>query len=100
METKRILDVADRRLGEVRYLAGEEYSIADIAAYAWFGYFHRGEAYDGGFEFLDFASYRHIDRWARELDQREGVKRGSRVNRDMEGYAKERHSAADIDAVM
>lgn len=100
METKRILDVADRRLGEVGYLAGEEYSIADMAAYAWFGYFHRREAYDGGFEFLDFGSYHHIDRWARELGQREAVKRGCRVNRAMEGHAKERHSAADIDAVM
>lgn len=100
MEVKRILDVADRRLAEARYFAGDEYSIADIAIHGWFGYFHRGEAYEGGAEFLDFYSYRNIDRWCRELDQREGVKRGARVNRDMEGYTRERHSAADIDAVL
>lgn len=100
METKRIFDVADRRLAESRYLAGDEYSIADVAVYGWFGYFHRGEAYDDGHIFLDLPGYRHIDRWVRELDQRTGVKRGSRVNRDMEGYVRERHSAADIDAVL
>ena len=100
METKRIFDVADRRLGEARYLAGDAYSIADMAVYGWFGYFHRGEAYEGGAEFLDLASYRNIDRWCTELSAREGVRRGTKVNRDAEGYARERHSAADIDAVM
>ena len=105
METKRILDVADRRLGEARYLAGDAYSIADMAAYGWFGYFHRGEAYQGengldGIAFLDFASYRNIDRWCRELGEREGLRRGVRVNREGEGYVRDRHSAADIDAVM
>lgn len=100
METKRIFDVADRRLAEARYFAGDEFTIADIAIYGWLGYFHRGEAYEGGGEFLDVASYRDIDRWCGELEQREGIKRGIRVNRDGEDYAKERHSAADIDAVL
>lgn len=100
METKRIFDVADRRLAEARYFAGDEFTIADIAIYGWIGYFHRGEAYQGGGEFLDVASYTNIDRWCRELEQREGVRRGLRVNRDAEGYTKERHSAADIDAVL
>lgn len=100
METKRIFDVANRRLAESRHLAGDEYSIADIAVYGWFGYFHRGEAYDDGHVFLDVAGYRHIDRWVRELDQRPGVKRGTCVNRNQEGFVRERHSAADIDAVL
>lgn len=100
METKRILDVADRRLGEARYLAGTEYTVADIAVYGWLGYFHRGEAYDGGAEFLDFASYRNIDRWCTELGERTGVRRGRRVNREGDGYVRDRHRAADIDAVM
>lgn len=100
MEAKRIFDVADRRLAETRYFAGEDFTIADIAIYGWFGAFHRGEAYKGGPEFLDFASYRHVGRWAAEITDREGVNRGIRVNRDGEGYARERHSAADIDAVL
>lgn len=100
MEAKRIFDVADKRLAEARYLAGDTFSIADIAVYGWFGYFHRGEAYEGGAGFLDFASYRNIDRWCRELEQREGIQRGLRVNRDGEGYIKDRHAAADIDAVL
>ncbi len=100
MEAKRIFDVADRRLAEARYFAGDDYTIADIAIYGWLGAFHRGEAYEGGPEFLDFASYRHVDRWATELGQREGVRRGIKVNRNGDGYARERHSAADIDAVL
>jgi GSH-dependent disulfide-bond oxidoreductase len=100
MEAKRIFDVADRRLGEAEWFAGDACSIADIAIYGWLGYFHRGEAYGGGAEFLDFASYRNIDRWAKVVGAREPVRRGLRVGRDAEGYAKERHSAADIDAVM
>jgi GST-like protein len=100
MEAKRIFDVADRRLAESRYFAGDDYTIADMAIYGWFGAFHRREAYPGGPEFLDFASYRNIDRWATELGQREGVRRGIVVTRNGEGYARERHSAADIDAVL
>jgi GST-like protein len=105
METKRIFDVADRRLAEARYLAGDTYTIADMAVYGWLGYFHRGEAYNGddgtdGTAFLDFASYRNVDRWCRELGERPGLRRGIKVNREGEGYVRDRHSAADIDAVM
>jgi GST-like protein len=100
MESKRIFDVADRRLAEARYFAGDEFTIADIAIYGWIGYFHRGEAYEGGREFLDVQSYRNIDRWCQELEAREGIRRGLRVNREGEGYTRDRHSAADIDAVL
>ena len=100
MEAKRIFDVADRRLGESRYLAGDAYSIADIAVYGWFGMFHRGEAYNGGARFLDFPSYRNIARWADELGARPAVQRGILVNREGEGKVPERHSAADIDTVL
>ena len=100
MEVKRLFDVADRRLAETRYFAGEEYTIADIAIYGWFGYFFRGEAYDGAAEFLDIAAYTNVVRWTGELNARTAVQRGTRVNREAEGYALERHSAADIDAVM
>jgi GST-like protein len=100
MEAKRIFDVADRRLAETRYLAGDEYTIADMAAYGWLGMFHRGEAYAGGGRFLDFPSYKNLARWGEEIGAREPVQRGIRVNREGEGLAPERHSAADIDAVM
>lgn len=100
MEVKRIFDVADRRLAEARYFAGDEYSIADIAIFGWFRYFHSENAYGGGTEFLDIPSYANVGRWIGEIDERLPVKRGLRVNRDAEDFAKERHSAADIDAVM
>ena len=100
MEAKRLFDVADRRLAEAEWFAGAEPTIADIAIYGWLGYFHRGEAYKGGAEFLDFASYRHVARWCEAMGARRGVQRGIRVNRDGAGYVLERHAAADIDAVM
>lgn len=100
METKRIFDVADRRLGETRFLAGDEYTIADIAVFGWAAYFHSGEAYDGGSRFVDIDSYRNLDRWVRDISARPGVRRGRIVNRPSEGSARERHSAADIDAVL
>lgn len=100
METKRIFDVADRHLAASHYFAGADYTIADIAIFGWFNYFHSNDAYGGGTEFLAINSYRNVDRWVRELQARVPVQRGLRVNRDAEGYAKERHSAADIDAVM
>jgi GST-like protein len=100
MEVKRIFDVADRRLAEAHYLAGDEYSIADIANFTWMRYFHSADAYQGGTRFLDIPSYRNVDRWIRELDSRVPVKRGLRVNLSSEGTTRERHSAADIDVVM
>lgn len=100
METKRILDVADKRLGESRYLAGSEYSIADIAAYGWFGGFVRGDAYGDAATFLDVASYENLMRWGEEVGARTPVQRGRIVNRNGEGMVRERHSAADIDIVL
>lgn len=100
MEVKRIFDVADRRLAESRFLAGNEYSIADIANFAWLGHLQRGDAYNGGGKFLDVASYRNVARWVDEIRVRTPVKRGLKVNKNAEGFATERHSAADIDAVM
>lgn len=100
METKRIFDVANRRLAESPYLAGDDYTIADIANYAWLSYFVRGDAYNEARAFLEIDSYEHVGRWVREIDARVPVQRGLKVNRSQEGYIKERHSAADIDAVM
>ena len=100
MEAKRLLDVADRRLGETRYLAGNEYTIADIAAYGWFGGFVRGDSYGDASTFLDVPSYRNLMRWGQEIGEREPVRRGRIVNRDGEGFLRERHSASDIDAVL
>lgn len=100
MEAKRILDVADKRLGETRYLAGDEYTIADIAAYGWFGGFVRGDAYGDAATFLDVPSYENLMRWGTELGAREAVRRGRIVNRKGEGFVPERHSAADIEAVL
>jgi GST-like protein len=100
METKRILDVADRRLAETRYLAGDTYTIADIAAYGWFGGFVRGDVYGDAARFLDVPSYKNLMRWGKELGEREPVRRGRIVNREGEGLIRERHNAADIDAVL
>ena len=100
MEAKRIFDVADRRLAEARFLAGEDYTVADIALFPWLRLFHLGEAYNGGAQFLDFASYRNIARWCEEIGARVPVQRGLKVNRNAEGSTRERHCAADIDAVM
>jgi GST-like protein len=100
MEVKRIMDVADRRLADNRYLAGEEYTIADIAAYGWFGGFVRGDAYGDAATFLDVASYANLMRWGGEVGAREPVRRGRIVNRKGDGLVPERHSAADIDAVL
>ena len=100
MEVKRILDVADKRLAGNRYLCGKQFTIADIANFAWLHYLVRGDAY-GGAKFLDTASYEHVGRWVDELRAREGFRRGLLVNRggQMGGVA-ERHCAADIDAVL
>ncbi len=100
METKRIFDVANRRLAESEWLAGPDYSIADIACFTWFHYFHSENAYGGATKFLDIPSYVHVDRWVRKIKARVPVLRGLKVNRAAEGYIAERHSAADIDAVM
>ena len=102
METKRQLDVLDKRLANNEFLGGDEYSIADIATWPWYGNLVLGRAYDAA-EFLDVASYKNVVRWAKAIDEREAVQRGRIVNRawgeEWEQVA-ERHSAADIDAAL
>jgi len=99
MEAKRQLDVLDRRLAESRYLAGDHYSIADIAVWPWYGQLVRGNLYSAG-EFLAVHEYTHVQRWAEEIANRPAVQRGQRVNRtwgDEDSQVPERHEAADLD---
>jgi GST-like protein len=98
MEIKRQLDVLDKQLANNQYIAGKDYSIADIAIWPWYGNLIQGNAYDAG-EFLDVNSYKNVLRWADEIYQREAVQRGRIVNRTSgkQGNAlNERHSAEDI----
>ena len=99
MEVKRQLDVLDRQLAKHRFVAGDEYTIADMAIWPWYGNLVRGELYGAG-EFLSVHEYEHVRRWAEEVYARPAVKRGRRVNRvfgDPESQLPERHSAADLD---
>ncbi len=99
MEVKRQLDVLDKHLARTTYLAGENYSVADIATFPWYGKLVIGNSYNAQ-EFLDVESYANVMRWAREVDERPAVTRGLRVNRDPgeSGLGvPERHSAADFD---
>jgi len=99
METKRQLDVLDRRLAESEYLGGSAYTIADIAVWPWYGQLVQGKMYDGG-EFLDVGSYRHVLRWTDAIAERPAVKRGRMVNRtfgDPSSQLHERHDASDFD---
>lgn len=100
METKRQLDVLDQHLATHEWMAGE-YSLADMAIYAWYGNLVLGRAYNAA-EFLDVESYTHVVAWAKRIDARPGVVRGRKVNRSWgEDWEKlpERHSAADFDAL-
>ncbi len=96
METKRILSVADLRLGEAEYLGGDEYSVADVASYGWFSALLRGDAYDDAATFLSVHEYENLARWVRALEARPAVRRGRIVNTS---NMKERHSAADFDKI-
>ena len=99
MEVKRQLDVLDRNLSSRRYLCGDAYTIADMAACPWYGSLALGKLYDAG-EFLDVQSYTHVVRWASEFRERPAVKRGQRVNKvwgPEEERVPERHAAADLD---
>ena len=99
MEVKRQLDVLDRNLASRRYLCGEDYNIADMANYAWYGALAEGKLYEAA-EFLDVGSYSNVQRWAREIGERPAVQRGRRVNRNWGNEASqlaERHSASDLD---
>ncbi|SBS36204.1 Disulfide-bond oxidoreductase YghU [Marinomonas spartinae] len=100
METKRQLDVLDKQLAGNTYIAGEEYSIADIAIWPWYGNLVLGNLYDAA-EFLEVSSYKNVLRWAKAVEQRPAVQRGRIVNRTWgDAYLEERHSAADFDSVL
>ena len=99
MEVKRQLDVLDRNLADRRFLCGEDYTIADMAVWPWYGGLVLDTLYDAQ-EFLDVGSYRHLNRWAREIQARPAVQRGRRVNRiwgPEEEHLPERHSASDFE---
>ena len=98
MEIKRQLDVLDRNLAPRRYLCGDEYNIADMAVYSWYGQLVLTGLYDSK-EFLDVASYTNMVRWATEIHERPAVKRGRRVNRASKSGLAERHDASDLDAL-
>ena len=98
MEVKRQLDVLDRRLADNRYLVGDEYTIADMAVWAWYGALAMGLQYEAG-EFLQVQSYTHVQRWTKEIFQRPAAQRGRMVNRVMgkpESQLHERHDASDF----
>lgn len=100
MEAKRQLDVLDKALAERPYIAGEDYTIADMAIFPWYGNMVLGRAYNAG-EFLSVHEYKNLIAWAEKIDARPAVVRGRKVNRtwgeDHEQLA-ERHDAADLDA--
>ena len=99
MEVKRQLDVLDRRLAESPYLAGDDYSIADMAVWPWYGTLVKGQLYGAG-EFLQVQAYTHVLRWTDQIAQRPAVKRGRMVNRTWgqpSSQLHERHDASDFD---
>jgi GST-like protein len=99
MEVKRQLDVLDRALANNDYLCGEDYTIADMAVFAWYGALVIHDLYAAS-EFLSVASYKNVVRWAEQIDMRPAVKRGKRVNKiwgPEDEQLAERHSAADLD---
>jgi len=99
METKRQLDVLNRQLADNRYVTGDDYTIADIAIFPWYGGLVIHNQYNAA-EFLEAESYTHVVRWAKELDARETVKRGRMVNRvrgEPSEQLRERHDAGDFD---
>ena len=99
MEVKRQLDVLDRRLADSPFLAGDHYTIADIAVWPWYGALAKGLLYEAG-EFLQVQDYKHVQRWTDQIAQRPAVRRGRMVNRtwgDPASQLHERHDAADFD---
>ncbi len=101
MEVKRQLDVLDRRLKENDYVAGDEYSIADIAIWPWYGALMKNKLYNAA-EFLDVASYQNLMRWTDQVLERKAVLRGRLVNRswgEEDQQIKERHNASDFDGI-
>jgi len=101
MEIKRQLDVLDRRLAQVQYLAGEDYSIADMAVWPWYGALAKGLLYGAG-EFLQVQQYTHVQRWSEAIAARPAVQRGRKVNcawGELSGQLHERHEASDFDTM-
>ncbi|MBM6584240.1 glutathione-dependent disulfide-bond oxidoreductase [Microvirga sp. BT689] len=101
METKRLLDVLDRRLAANEYVAGPEYTIADMAIWPWYGGLVQGRLYEAG-EFLSVQDYRHVRRWADAIGERPAVKRGRTVNRtsgEPSEQLHERHDPSDFGTV-
>jgi len=99
MEVKRQLDVLDRRLAESAYLAGDDYGIADIAVFPWYGLLAKGSIYGAG-EFLSVQDYRNVQRWTDAILARPAVKRGRMVNRtfgELSEQLHERHDASDFE---
>ena len=99
MEVKRQLDVLDRRLAESPYLAGNDYTIADIAVWPWYGALAKGLLYEGG-EFLQVQQYTNVQRWTNQIAERPAVKRGRMVNRtwgEPSSQLPERHEASDFE---
>ncbi len=99
MEVKRQMDVLDRRLAESGYLAGDEYTIADMAVWAWYGTLAKGQLYEAG-EFLQVQTYTNVLRWTDQIAQRPAVQRGRMVNRTWgqpSSQLPERHDASDFD---
>jgi len=99
MEVKRQLDVLDRHLADNQYMAGDEYTIADMAIWPWYGSVVLNKVYEAA-EFLDAASYKHLGRWTSEIEARKPVQRGRMVNRvtgPLEEQLRERHDAGDFE---
>ena len=99
MEVKRQLDVLDRQLSEHRFLAGPDYTIADMAVWPWYGTLVKGQLYEAG-EFLSVQDYKHVLRWTDEIAERPAVQRGRKVNRawgEPSSQLLERHDASDFD---
>ncbi len=99
MEAKRQLDVLDRELADKPYIAGQDYTIADMAIWPWYGQLVLGRLYDAA-EFLDVESYKNVMRWAKEIDARPAVQRGRMVNRafgEPHTQLHERHDASDFE---
>jgi GSH-dependent disulfide-bond oxidoreductase len=100
METKRQLDVLDRQLADNEYIAGADYTIADMAIWPWYGGLVKGVLYGDSATFLSAHEYEHVNRWADQISQRPAVKRGRIVNRvtgDPASQLHERHDASDFD---
>ena len=100
METKRLFDVADKRLAESEYLGGDEYTVADIATFPWLAPFVEGTIYNEAKTFLSIHEYGNVARWAKQIAARPAVKRGRIVNKawgDEDTQLLERHSAADFE---